>query len=90
MVPHEGGLPPLVIVAVQDVEDVTVFEGEARRGSVIIFSGVVVKESSVFVYECVLEEGGGMCIMHTLLPLLPNAPPSLSKGSPYQIYSTVI
>ena len=49
VVPHEGGLPPLVIVAVQDVEDVTVFEGEARSGAVVIFSGVVVKESSVFV-----------------------------------------
>jgi len=49
MVPHEGGLPPLVIVAVQDVEDVTVFEGEARSGAVVIFSGVVVKESSVCV-----------------------------------------
>ena len=49
MVPHEGSLPPLVIVAVQDVEDVTVFEGEARSGAVVIFSGVVVKESSVCV-----------------------------------------
>lgn len=48
MVPHEGGLPPLVIVTVQDVEDVTMFEGEARGGAVVVFSGVIVKESSVF------------------------------------------
>ena len=49
VVPHEGGLPPLVIVTVQDVEDVTMFEGEARRGAVVVFSGIVVKESSVCV-----------------------------------------
>ena len=33
VVPHEGGLPPLIIVAVQDVEDATMFEGEAHRRS---------------------------------------------------------
>ena len=49
MVPHEGGLPPLIIVAIQDEEDVTVFEGEACRGVDVIFSGVEAKESSVFV-----------------------------------------
>ena len=49
VVPHKGSLPPLIIVAIQDVEDVTMFEGEARRGAVVVFSGVVVKESSVCV-----------------------------------------
>ena len=44
MVPHEGGLPPFVIVAIHDVEGITVFEGEACRG-VDVFNGIVVKES---------------------------------------------
>ena len=56
MVPHEGSLPPLVIVAIQDVEGITVFEGEACRG-VDVFNGVVVKES--FVCVCVWV---GMCV----------------------------
>ena len=56
MVPHEGSLPPFVIVAIQDVEGITVFEGEACRG-VDVFNGVVVKES--FVCVCVWV---GMCV----------------------------
>ena len=57
-VPHEGGLPPFVIVAIQDVEGITVFEGEACRG-VDVFNGVVVKESFV----CVCVWGGGyVCV----------------------------
>ena len=62
MIPHKGGLPPFVIVAIQDVEGITVFEGEACRG-VNVFSGVVVKES--FVCVCVrvgMCVGMGMCV----------------------------
>ena len=56
MVPDEGSLPPFVIVAIQDVEGITVFEGEACRG-MDVFNGVVVKES--FVCVCVWV---GMCV----------------------------
>ena len=52
VVPHEGGLSPLAIFAIQDVEDVTVFKGEACGGAVVVFGGVVVKESSVCVCMC--------------------------------------
>ena len=72
MIPHEGSLPPFVIVAIQDVEGITVFEGEACR-RVDVFNRVVVKESFVCVrgrvgmyvcgggYVCVCV-GGGMCV----------------------------
>ena len=56
MIPHKDSLPPFVIVAIQDVEGITVFEGEACRG-VDVFNGVVVKES--FVCVCVWV---GMCV----------------------------
>ena len=55
MIPHKGGLPPFVIVAIHDVEGITVFEGEACRG-VDVFNSIVVKES--FVCVCVRV---GMC-----------------------------
>ena len=60
VVPHEGGLPPLIIVAIQDAEVVTVFGGEACRGVVVLFGGVVVKESSV----CVCVWVGGIYHAH--------------------------
>ena len=94
MVPHEGGLPPLVIVAVQDVEDVTVFEGEACGGSVVIFSGVVVKESSVFVYMsvCWRREEGVSCIhyFHCYpMPLLPSLKVLHTKFTPLSSNSQI-
>ena len=94
MVPHEGGLPPLVIVAIQDVEDVTVFEGEARGGSVIVFSGVVVKESSVFVYMSVCwgREEGVSCIhyFHCYpMPLLPSLKVLHTKFTPLSSSSQI-
>ena len=49
MAPHQGRLPPLVIAAIQDVEDVTVLEGESLGGTVVVLAGVVVKQSSVSV-----------------------------------------
>ena len=64
MIPHKGGLPPFVIVAIQDVEGITMFEGEACRG-VDVFNGIVVKESFVCVcvrvgmYVC---RGGYVCV----------------------------
>ena len=69
MVPHEGSLPPFVIVAIQDVEGITVFEGEACRG-VDVFNGVVVKESFVcvcvrvgmYVCVCVCVCGWEVCV----------------------------
>ena len=67
MVPHEGSLPPFVIVAIQDVEGITVFEDEACRGE-DVFNGVVVKESFVYVcvrvgmYVCVCVCGWEVCV----------------------------
>ena len=95
VVPHEGGLPPLVIVAVQDVEDVTMFEGEARSGAVVIFSGVVVKESSVFVYMSVCwrrEEAGVSCIHYFhcyLMSLLPSLKVPHTKFTPLSSSSQI-
>ena len=46
-VTNQCSLPPLLVAAVDDVQDVAMLEGEALWGAVVILAGVVVKKGSV-------------------------------------------
>ena len=46
MAPNQSCLPPLIITRVEDMEDISVGEGEALTRAVVIFTGIVVKQSS--------------------------------------------
>ena len=45
MVPNQSCLPPFIVPGVDDVQDVSVGEGEAQGGAVVILIGIVVKQS---------------------------------------------
>ena len=46
VVAHQSCLPPLLISTVQDMQNVPVLEREALGRTVVIFTGIVVKQGS--------------------------------------------